>query len=97
MHQGQYGGNKALNEKRIHPTQKPVALYEWLLAKYAKPGQRILDTHLGSGSIAVAAINMGFQLDGVELDASMYESACARIRDHCAAIGAQPGLDLEAA
>lgn len=47
-------GNKALNEKRIHPTQKPVALYEWLLMKYAKEGWRILDTHLGSGSSRIS-------------------------------------------
>ena len=97
MHQGQYGGNKALNEKRIHPTQKPIALYEWLLAKYAKPGQRILDTHLGSGSIAIAAVNMGFQLDGVELDSTMYEAVLARVEDHSAALSNQPSLDLEAA
>ena len=97
MHQGQYGGNKALNEKRIHPTQKPIALYEWLLAKYAKSGQRILDTHLGSGSIAIAAINMGFQLDGVELDPTMYEAVLARVQDHSEALSNQPSLDLEAA
>ena len=97
MHQGQYGGNKALNEKRIHPTQKPIALYEWLLAKYAKPGQRILDTHLGSGSIAIAAINMGFQLDGVELDPTMYEAALARVEDHSAVLESQFSLGLEAA
>ena len=78
MIQGTHG-NKALNEKRIHPTQKPVALYEWLLAKYAKPGDLILDTHLGSGSIAVAALRMGFKLDGVELDLAMFDAACARI------------------
>lgn len=82
MHQGQYGGNNALNEKRIHPTQKPVALYEWLLSRYAAPGQRVLDTHLGSGSIAVAALNMGFDLDGVELDPSMFEAACERVQAH---------------
>ena len=97
MHQGQYGGNKALNEKRIHPTQKPTALYEWLLAKYAKPGQRILDTHLGSGSIAIAAINMGFQLDGVELDPTMYEAALSRVEDRFAVLESQSSLGLEAA
>lgn len=82
MHQGQYGGNKSLNEVRIHPTQKPVALYEWLLSRYAKPGQRVLDTHLGSGSIAVAALNMGFVLDGVELDQSMFDATCQRVQIH---------------
>ena len=92
MHQGQYGGNKALNEKRIHPTQKPVALYEWLLAKYAKPGQRVLDTHLGSASIAIAALSMGFELDGVELDPAMYDAACARIDEHQQTNGMQMNL-----
>jgi site-specific DNA-methyltransferase (adenine-specific) len=97
MHQGSYGGDVRKNEKRIHPTQKPVALYAWLLSKYAKPGQRILDTHLGSGSSAIAALNMGYQFDGVELDAVMYEAARVRVNSHYAAIKAQPSLDLEAA
>lgn len=96
MHQGQYGGNKALNEARIHPTQKPVALYEWLLAKYAKPGDRILDTHLGSASSAVAALNMGFQLDGVELDPGMYLAGVDRLDAHHQAMRANPSL-LESA
>lgn len=72
-------GNKALNERRIHPTQKPVKLYEWLLTNYAKPGQRILDTHLGSGSSAIACNNLGFELVGCELDADYYAAACKRI------------------
>lgn len=79
MHQGQYGGNKAKNESRIHPTQKPVALYEWLLDNYAKPGQRILDTHMGSGSSAIAANTRGFEYWGVEIDPVMFEAACVRI------------------
>lgn len=79
MHQGQYGGNKAKNEARIHPTQKPVALYEWLLDEYAKPGQRILDTHMGSGSSAIAANNRGFEYCGCEIDPVMFERACRRI------------------
>ncbi|MHB0965520.1 MAG: DNA-methyltransferase [Bellilinea sp.] len=78
MIQGSHG-NKALNEKRIHPTQKPVALYEWLLANYAKPGQRILDTHLGSGSSAIACNNLGFEMVGMELDGDYYKAACERI------------------
>ena len=64
---------------RIHPTQKPVALYEWLLTSYAKPGQRILDTHLGSGSSAIACNNLGFELVGCELDPDYYAAACKRI------------------
>ena len=55
-------------EDRIHPTQKPVALYRWLLHNYAKPGDRILDTHLGSGSSAIAAHQMGFDFVGCELE-----------------------------
>lgn len=64
---------------KIHPTQKPVALYEWLLTNYAKPGQRILDTHLGSGSSAIACNNLGFELVGCELDPDYYAAACKRI------------------
>lgn len=79
MHQGQYGGNKALNESRIHPTQKPVALYEWLLDSYADAGQHILDTHLGSGSSAIAAINLGFTFVGIEKDPVVFAAACKRI------------------
>lgn len=75
-------GNKRLNEKRIHPTQKPVALYAWLLSKYAQPGWRILDTHLGSGSIAIACELLGFELLGIELDPVYYEAAKKRILDH---------------
>jgi len=80
MHQGQYGGNKALNEARIHPTQKPVALYEWLLDCYAKPGQKILDTHMGSGSSAIAALSRGFEYSGVEMSEGNFASAFARIQ-----------------
>tara|TARA_R110002126_G_scaffold144543_1_gene290647 strand:+ start:264 stop:887 length:624 start_codon:yes stop_codon:yes gene_type:complete len=65
--------------QRIHPTQKPVKLYEWLLTNYAEPGQRILDTHLGSGSSAIAANGLGFDFVGVELDADYYAAACKRI------------------
>ena len=78
MIQGSHG-NKALNEKRIHPTQKPVKLYEWLLDNYAKPGQRILDTHLGSGSHAIACNNLGFELVACELDADYFMPSCQRI------------------
>ncbi len=64
---------------RIHPTQKPVKLYEWLLTNYAKTGQRILDTHLGSGSSAIACNNLGFEMVGCELDLDYYNAACKRI------------------
>ena len=65
---------------RIHPTQKPVALYRWLLANYAKPGQRILDTHLGSGSHAIAAHYFGAHLTACEIDADYFAAATARIQ-----------------
>lgn len=67
---------------KIHPTQKPVALYRWLLQNYAKPGQRILDTHLGSGSIAIACDIEGFDLVGCEIDADYYNGACKRLKEH---------------
>ena len=63
---------------RIHPTQKPVKLYEWLLANYAKEGDRILDTHLGSGSSAIAAHYAGHDFVGIELDEDYYKAACER-------------------
>ena len=63
---------------RIHPTQKPVKLYEWLLKNYAKPGDRILDTHLGSGSSAIAAHYAGYEFVGCELDEDYYNAACQR-------------------
>jgi site-specific DNA-methyltransferase (adenine-specific) len=69
-------------ENRIHPTQKPVKLYEWLLMNYAKEGDKILDTHLGSGSIAIACHNLGFDLTACELDPDYYESAINRIENH---------------
>jgi site-specific DNA-methyltransferase (adenine-specific) len=65
-----------------HPTQKPVALYKWLLSNYAKDGDSILDTHLGSGSIAIACHDMGFDLTGYELDADYYAAAGARLDKH---------------
>ena len=67
---------------RIHPTQKPVALYTWLLDKYAKEGDKILDTHLGSGSIAIACHDYGFELTACELDKEYYNKAIQRIQNH---------------
>ncbi len=72
-------GNKKLNERRIHPTQKPVALYQWLLAQYAKPGWKILDTHLGSGSIAIACTRAGHEMLGIEIEVEYYRLACERL------------------
>ncbi len=69
-------------EVRIHPTQKPVKLYEWLLMNYSKEGDKILDTHLGSGSIAIACHNLGFDLTACELDKEYYNAAIKRIKQH---------------
>ena len=69
-------------DKRIHPTQKPVVLYKWLLTKYAKPGQTILDTHLGSGSIAIACDVFGFDLTAFEIDLEYIEGATDRLKRH---------------
>ena len=69
-------------DPRIHPTQKPVKLYEWLLMNYAKEGDKILDTHLGSGSIALACRNLGFDLTACELDEDYYNDAIKRIETH---------------
>jgi site-specific DNA-methyltransferase (adenine-specific) len=70
------------NDQRFHPTQKPVALYKWLLSRYAKTGDKILDTHLGSGSIAIACHDLGFDLTACELDKDYFDAAMKRIRDH---------------
>lgn len=69
-------------ELRIHPTQKPVKLYEWLLMNYAKEGDKILDTHLGSGSIAIACHNLKYDLTACELDKEYYDAAIKRIEQH---------------
>jgi site-specific DNA-methyltransferase (adenine-specific) len=76
---GMLQGDMKNKEKRIHPTQKPVKLYEWLLSNYAKSGDKILDTHLGSGSHAIAAHYGGFDFTGCELDKDYFEAAKARI------------------
>ena len=82
--QGMLQGDMKNKEHRIHPTQKPVKLYEWLLANYAKEGDRILDTHLGSGSSAIAAHYGGFEFVGMELDSDYYEAAVKRYQDQTA-------------
>ena len=71
-------------EVRIHPTQKPIRLYEWLLQNYAKEGDKILDTHLGSGSIAIACHNMKYDLTACELDKEYYDKAMKRLKEHTA-------------
>lgn len=79
---GMLQGNMKDKQQRIHPTQKPVALYKWLLDKYAKEGDKILDTHLGSGSIAIACHDYGFDLTACELDKEYYDKAIKRITNH---------------
>jgi site-specific DNA-methyltransferase (adenine-specific) len=74
-----YDGFIGADSERIHPTQKPVKLYEWLLTNYAKPDKRILDTHLGSGSSAIAAYYFGCEFVGIELDVDYFDAACRRI------------------
>ena len=76
--------NGQANLGKIHPTQKPVALYKWLLDKYAKPTDKILDTHLGSGSIAIACHDYDFDLTACELDKEYFDKAMQRINNHTA-------------
>ena len=67
---------------KIHPTQKPVALYKWLLEKYAKEGDKILDTHSGSASLAIACHDYGFNLTACELDSDYFDASIKRIKNH---------------
>ncbi len=69
------------DDPRIHPTQKPVALYKWLLTKFAKEGDRILDTHLGSGSSRIACYDLGFDFVGCEIDSVYFELQEKRFKD----------------
>ena len=77
---GMLQGDMKNKEIRIHPTQKPVKLYEWLLKNYAKEGDRVLDTHSGSASSAIAAHYGGFDFVGCELDKDYYDAACKRFK-----------------
>ena len=80
----EYARAKTISDNKIHPTQKPVVLYKWLLEKYAKEGDKILDTHLGSGSIAIACHDYGFDLTACELDKEYFDKAMTRINNHVA-------------
>ena len=93
MFRYQWAGNKqngTINwdnsgpDSRIHPTQKPIALYRWLLTNYAKQGDKILDTHMGSGSIAIACHYLGFDLTAFEIDKDYFEDAMKRIKEQTA-------------
>jgi site-specific DNA-methyltransferase (adenine-specific) len=81
---GMIQGDMKNKESRIHPTQKPVKLYEWLLTNYAKQGDKILDTHLGSGSHAIACNNLGYELTACELDKDYFEASVKRIKQAAA-------------
>jgi len=70
------------DKNKIHPTQKPIELYKWILTKYAKKGDKILDTHLGSGSIAIACHDLEYDLTACELDTEYYDAAIKRINNH---------------
>lgn len=76
---GMLQGDMANKEARIHPTQKPVKLYQWLLCRYAQPGDKILDTHVGSASSLIACHQMGFEYIGFELDPDYYDAATKRL------------------
>jgi len=76
------GANANNGTPRIHPTEKPIKLYEWILDKYAEEGDKILDTHLGSGSIALACHNRGFDLTACELDKEYFDAAIKRLKQH---------------
>ena len=78
---GNLEGNTSAS-KKFHPTQKPISLYEWLLMNYAKEGDKILDTHLGSGSIALACHNLKFDLTACELDKEYFDASLKRLKRH---------------
>jgi site-specific DNA-methyltransferase (adenine-specific) len=75
-------GDMKNKEQRIHPTQKPIKLYEWILMNYAKEGDKILDTHGGSQSSRIACYNLGYALDIIELDQEYFEAGNKRFEDH---------------
>ena len=77
-----YSRAKAIQEGKIHPTQKPIALYKWLLKNYAKPNDKIFDSHVGSGSSRIACYDMGFDFMGCELDADYWKAQEERYKQH---------------
>jgi len=76
------GANAKDETERIHPTQKPIYLYKWILDRFAKEGFKVLDTHLGGGSIAIACWDMGFDLTAYEIDKEYFDAACKRLENH---------------
>lgn len=87
-----YFGAKGADTERIHPTQKPIALYKWVLQNFAEKGDKILDTHVGSGSSLIACYDLGFDVWGYEIDKVYYDLAQKRIADFTA----QTRIDLDA-
>ena len=87
---GMIQGDMKNKEIRIHPTQKPVALYKWILSNYASPGDKILDTHVGSASSLIACYDLGFNFVGFEIDEEYYKLASERLD----AVKAQIRFDL---
>ncbi len=83
---GMRQGNMKQKEGRIHPTQKPIALYSWIYQKYAKPGDKILDTHLGSGSSRIAAYEVGLDFVGFEIDPDYFKAQEERYAAHIAQV-----------
>ena len=84
---GMLQGDMKHKEKRIHPTQKPVALYAWILERFAKPGFRILDTHVGSASSLIACSRAGYEYWGFEIDEIYFKTAKERLSTETAQIG----------
>jgi site-specific DNA-methyltransferase (adenine-specific) len=82
MWNGMLQQNMKNKENRIHPTQKPIALYKWLLQKYAKPGWTIFDSHVGSGSIRIACHDLGFDFEGCEIDNDYWQAQEKRFNNH---------------
>jgi site-specific DNA-methyltransferase (adenine-specific) len=80
---------------KIHPTQKPVALYKWLLKNYAKPNDKIFDSHVGSGSIRIACHDMGFDFEGCEIDKDYWEAQEERFINHTNQIDLFSGQELQ--
>lgn len=83
---GMLQGDMKNKERKIHPTQKPVALYKWILSNYAKPGDKILDTHVGSASSLIACYDLGFDYVGFEIDEEYYKLAKKRLDDEMAQV-----------
>ncbi len=95
MWNGMLQGDMKNKESRIHPTQKPVALYKWLLQNYAKPNQTIFDSHVGSGSIRIACHDMGFDFIGCEIDKDYWEAQEERFKNHTDQIDLFSPTDLQ--